>query len=367
MGFILFFSIFTLIYGLMGWLVFSQVGWTLNLTGWPRLLLALVFIAMTLSPGLSGYAGERYGLYAMITYLWLGLIFYLFLGSILIVLFRTVHLAFVARIIGYLVLVCSVGLLTWGFFQARDIGVTKVEIVSGRMAPAAKPIKIAFVSDVHLYSVEGDSRLQRVLKVLNGLDYDILISGGDLIESGIHRNDWQLLAEEIKKLRPPLGKVAVRGNHEIYANMAAGEDISARFHKAAGFDLLNNRLLELPALSIVGMDDPHSREKPENGSRELDLLKKTSSQKPVLLIKHQPFVQEKTKGLFDLMLAGHTHGGQIWPFNYLVGVLFPYLRGDFDLGQGSRLFTSVGVGTWGPPVRVGTKPEVVLITLKPAS
>jgi hypothetical protein len=349
----------------MGWLAFSQVSWTLNLSGWPRLLLALFFIVMILSPGISGYAGERYGLYAMITYLWFGLIFYLFLGSIPVVLLRTIHLAPVARFVGYLVIICSVGIMTYGFFQARDIGVTRVEVASAKMSAQAKPIKIAFISDLHLFSVEGNARLQRVLKVLKGLDYDILISGGDMIESGIHRNKWQPLAREFKNLKPRLGKVAVQGNHEIYANMAAGGDVSANFHEASGFELLNNRLLSLPEISIVGMDDPHNQEKPPKGSRELDLLNKINNHKPVLLIKHQPFVREKSKGLFDLMLSGHTHGGQMWPFNYLVGLVFPYLKGEFDLGQGSRLFTSVGAGTWGPPVRVGTRPEVVLITLKP--
>jgi hypothetical protein len=349
----------------MHWLIYSQAVSALSLSGWALQGLRIWFIVMIFAPGIAGLLGERTGICSAVTYFWFGLVFYLFLSSLMLLLFKLVGGRTLARPAFILLLVVSVGTCAWGAYQALRITVREVTVTTTKPGLAGREIRLALISDVHFHSVETESRLERILKVLETMDYDLLISSGDLIEAGIHQDDWQGLARRLAEVKPPLGKLAVIGNHEVYADRAAGTDISDQFHAAAGFDLLldQTRLVD-GVLQVVGLvDSDHGR---ADDGLVADLLDKMDDRLPVLLLKHKPVPPPQAVGRFDLMLSGHTHNGQMWPFNYVVKVFFPYLTGLFDLGQGSRLYTTPGTGTWGPPIRVGTRPEITLIRLKDA-
>jgi len=224
------------------------------------------------------------------------------------------------------------------------------------------------ISDLHLYSVEEGARLDRVLPVLAGLDYDLLVSLGDLIESGIHRGPWEEEADRLARITPRLGKYAVGGNHELYADLMAGEAVSRRFHERAGFVLLDGRAADAGGLLwIAGVDYPgHGVQTGGGPQRDAGALAGLGRDRPVLLLKHLPTVDAAAVGLFDLQLSGHSHSGQIWPFYYLVRAFFPYIQGLYDLGSGSKLYVTPGTGTWGPPMRVGSRPEITLVVLRRA-
>jgi len=96
---------------------------------------------------------------------------------------------------------------------------------------------------------------------------------------------------------------------------------------------------------------------------ETNLLRSVQGDRFVLLLKHVPVVHDETLGLFDLQLAGHTHRGQIFPFRFVTGMVFPMQAGFYPLGRGSNLYTSRGSGTWGPPIRLGSPPEVTIVEL----
>ena len=198
---LIFYSIFTLVYGLMNWLVFRQAAWTLNLTGWPRTAAGIWFLIMTLSPAFTGIIGERADFWGWTTFIWLGLIFYLFLGAIL---FGVLRLATrplgwdQALRFGYLALmVVTAAACAWGTFHARHPVVREVRLAVEKMPIDRPELRIAVISDVHLYSVEGVSRLERIIDRLEPLQFDLLVSLGDMIDRAVLLHGFDPDSEEI--------------------------------------------------------------------------------------------------------------------------------------------------------------------------
>jgi predicted MPP superfamily phosphohydrolase len=225
-------------------------------------------------------------------------------------------------------------------------------------------LRILQLSDVHLGLIERGRRLDKILGFINQLHPDLILSTGDLVDGcGDHLNH---LYERLAAVRPPLGKFAVTGNHEFYV----GIDKSVEFHRLAGFRLLRGEAVDVAGgrLRLAGVDDPTEMR------FSLNALGKGRTSEPALLgdhhngaftilLKHQPAVLPASVGKFDLMLSGHTHRGQIFPFSLVVRIFFARLAGTYDLGQGSLLHVSRGTGTWGPPMRLFAPPEVTLITI----
>jgi predicted MPP superfamily phosphohydrolase len=200
-----------------------------------------------------------------------------------------------------------------------------------------------------------------VLKLVEDARPDLFVSTGDLVDSPYE--NLREYAEQFARVQAPLGKFGIPGNHEYYV----GLDEARRFHRAAGFQFLRGESVDVSdRLRIACADDPtgpfvqtSAMPDPLPGGEE-------ANRPFVLLLKHRPAVRDDSLGRFDLQLSGHTHGGQIFPFNLFVGMVYRYDRGFFDLPKGSQLYVSRGTGTWGPPMRLGSPPEVTLITLEPA-
>ncbi len=249
----------------------------------------------------------------------------------------------------------------WGLFEARDVKVRTVKVTSGKLAKGRDHVRIVQISDVHFSATVGAGFARSLADQIRALKPDIIVSTGDLLDRGIM--DWAGTAAPLAALKPPGGKWAVMGNHEFIS----GDAYSESFHRAAGFQLIRNQVRRLPTygITLIGVDDPtmlRRDKRPDFPERELlRHLKDTSFR---LVLKHQPFVDPDTVGRFDLMLAGHTHRGQIFPLRYLVGLIFKYFVGLYDLGRSSWLYVSRGTGTWGPPIRLFTPPEITVIDIR---
>jgi len=166
-----------------------------------------------------------------------------------------------------------------------------------------------------------------------------------------------------RELQPPLGMVAVLGNHEYYAGLGS----SRRFLKQSGFQVLQDQAaLVGEYLALVGVDDPAAKRFGKNGiADETHLLSDIPHGRFVLLLKHRPVAAQASLGKFDLQLSGHVHKGQIFPFNLLTWLQFPVRAGMNQLAGGSRLYVNRGTGTWGPPIRFLAPPELTVIDLVP--
>jgi predicted MPP superfamily phosphohydrolase len=234
--------------------------------------------------------------------------------------------------------------------------VKKLEIKTNHVLPGEGRLRIVQISDVHVGIIIRNSRLDPVLDIIREAKPDILISTGDLLDGEL--DNIMQDAGRFAAIPARYGKFAILGNHEYYA----GLDRSIEFTEAAGFKLLRDSMASIAGITIFGSDDITGRRFAGPDKRES--FKKELAQKRegfVLLLKHQPHVDQEAN--FNLMLSGHTHGGQLFPFGLIVRLFFPMNYGAYPLGDNKLLYVSRGTGTWGPPVRVFAAPEITVIDL----
>jgi uncharacterized protein len=246
----------------------------------------------------------------------------------------------------------------YGYFEALNIRTERVTIETTKLPAGTDRLTIVQISDVHLGLIVRCDRLVGILEAVKAAKPDIFISTGDLVDAQI--NYLPGLRELLQEIKPRYGKFAITGNHEYYA----GLDQAIAFTKEAGFTLLRGEVVNAGVINIAGVDDPAGEqlhlEKPKSESALLAGLPKDQF---TLLLKHRPVVSPDGPKLFDLQLSGHTHKGQIFPFTYISKIAYPLNAGTFDLSNGALLHVSRGSGTWGPPIRFLSPPEVTVIEL----
>jgi len=174
-------------------------------------------------------------------------------------------------------------------------------------------------------------------------------------------NDLSEAAAQLGEINPRYGKFAITGNHEFYA----GLDRSLAVFRAANIEVLRDRATEAaPGLVLAGVDDLTARRQFGLSDHPVD---RTLSGRPggaTIYLCHSPWQAERAAELgADLMLSGHTHAGQIWPFTYLVRLVYPYVAGRYAV-NGMTLIVSRGTGFWGPPMRLFKRAEITLVTLE---
>lgn len=214
-------------------------------------------------------------------------------------------------------------------------------------------LRIAQVSDIHLGLLHREEALAPIISRLEEIQPDLVVATGDIVDAQIDHLDE--MSELWQRLQPPLGKFAVTGNHEFYAGLAQ----ALQFPERSGFTVLRGEKMTVAeTITLVGIDDPAG-----DSQDEANLLTRHHSDLFTLVLKHRPRVNEKAAGLFDLQLSGHTHRGQIFPFNYVTALKYPKQNGLYSLPGGGQLYTSRGTGTWGPPMRVLSPPEITLFEI----
>lgn len=373
----MFLIVFILVYGGLQAYVMHKAVVAFGLTGRKRLAAWAWAGFMTLSPMLLWPLEHcdcrlLVGTFAAVVYGWMGASFLFFWLGLAVDVWRLLSRPFRLPVpsprhafLG--VATAVVALSAYGVHEALNPRVERLEIVTDKLPPDTGPIRIVFISDVHLGVTMGPRRLPTILEQIKALDPDILISTGDMVDgSAVHLEGS---AASFAAIHPRYGKYAVMGNHEQYR----GLDLSLAFHEQAGFRSLRGEAVEvLPGLLIAGVDDP-GRGGPgvmsPRGNDTTDdsaLLMDLPPGKFVLFLKHQPLVPKLGAEHVDLQLSGHTHGGQIYPFYWLTRLRYALGPGLHDLPGGGRLYVSRGSGTWGPPMRVLAPAEISLIELVPA-
>lgn len=253
----------------------------------------------------------------------------------------------------------SIMIALYGYFEAKNIQTETIVIGSPKIPAGVGRLRIVQISDVHLGLIVREDRLKRILEKVKMANPDILISTGDLVDGQI--DSLTRLAELLKEVKPRYGKFAITGNHEFYA----GLEQALGFTENAGFKMLRGEGLTIGGLiNIAGVDDPQAKTYGLPISKsEKDLLSGFPRERFTLLLKHRPLVDKDATGLFDLQLSGHVHKGQIFPFSIITGLYYPTQAGLVSLHNGSSLYVSRGSGTWGPPIRFLSPPEVTVIEL----
>jgi uncharacterized protein len=337
-----------------------------------KILIIIVLIILIFAPLLVRIAESRHleelaRVIAYAGYIWMAFIFSFFCLGIVFDLLRLLLKvvpqggdAVSLRNIAFgLTLFLSVVFVIYGFIDAQRIRIKKLEIYTEHQLPNNGKIRIVQISDVHIGLIIKEERLQLVLDRVREAAPDMLICTGDLLDGEL--NNVLPLAGQFQQVKPKYGKYAIVGNHEYYA----GIEKSLEFIRAAGFEVLIDEARLVAGINIIGLDDPTGRKigivrnNPDRQKR----LPKTKGDGFILLLKHQPFVNNQD--VFDLQLSGHTHGGQLIPFRLITHFFFPEDYGFYKIAERKSLYVSRGTGTWGPPVRIFAPPEITVIDLIP--
>ncbi|MEW6570934.1 MAG: metallophosphoesterase [Nitrospirota bacterium] len=368
---------FFALYGSLHLYAFLKIKNAFDLSKQSGLFIALFMAVMIVAPiivRLSEKAGHEFFARVMsyIGYFWMGILFLFISISLIIDIYRLLlyagsylmrkdfsiflpsgHYAF------YVPLALSLLIVLYGYFEALNIRTQRITIKTSKIPEEVGQVRIVQISDVHLGLIVREKKLRRILKEVQAAHPDILVSTGDLVDGQI--NDLSGLSELLKEIKPRYGKYAITGNHEFYA----GLEQSLVFTEKSGFKILRGEGLTMAGIiNIAGFDDPQGKTYGlYNEVAERDLLSGFSREKFTLLLKHRPLVDKDANGLFDLQLSGHVHKGQIFPFSIITGLYYPVQAGFATLSERSKLYVSRGSGTWGPPVRFLSPPEVTLIDL----
>jgi predicted MPP superfamily phosphohydrolase len=266
---------------------------------------------------------------------------------------------FVARTVAITAGLVAAGTTGYGVTQALGRPVLKRrQITLAKLPRAMDGYRVALVSDIHLGPLAGRKHTERIVEIINGLDADIVTVVGDLVDGTVAQLGDD--ATPLSGLRSKNGAYFVTGNHEYYSGYQEWIEEVAEL----GMKPLRNDRVELPGgLDLAGVNDVTGAsygDRPDYAKA----LDDRDPAKPVILLAHQPIqVSEAAKHGVDLQLSGHTHGGQMAPFNLLVKLQQPVVSG-YDVIQGTQIYVTNGAGFWGPPVRVGAPPDITLVELR---
>ncbi|MEU2077155.1 metallophosphoesterase [Streptomyces sp. NPDC013489] len=271
-----------------------------------------------------------------------------------------------ARMVTWAVLGLTGLLLGWGSFEARRVPrVRRLEVELPRLGAGLDGTRVVLITDTHYGPLDRARWSARVCETVNALEADLVCHTGDIADGTAERRLAQ--AAPLGTVQATRARVYVTGNHEYYSEAQGWVDLMDKL----GWEPLRNRHLliehEGDTLVVAGVDDVTAESSGLAGHRAhlAGALQGADPGLPVLLLAHQPkFIDRAATHGIDLQLSGHTHGGQIWPFHYLVRLDQPSVAGLSHHGDRTLLYTSRGTGFWGPPFRVFAPSEITLLVLR---
>lgn len=264
---------------------------------------------------------------------------------------------FVSRVVGGAA--AAAALATVGYGTANVLSgpsVKRVTVPLAKLPRAAHGYRIAVVSDIHLGPLLGRAHAQRVVDTINSTNPDLVAVVGDLVDGTVA--DLGTAAEPLAQLKSRHGSYFVTGNHEYFGD--AGEWVD--HVRELGLHPLENARVEIAGFDLVGVNDVAGEEEGDGPDFAKALAGRDTGRASVLMA-HQPVViHDAVKHGIDLQLSGHTHGGQMWPVNYIAQAANPTLAGLEQYGD-TALYVTRGAGAWGPPVRVGAPADITVVQL----
>lgn len=376
-NFLIFLSIILIIYGLVNFYIFIR-GWqAIPKASSLKTIYLIVFLFFSLSY-IIGRVLENYALsgfsdfFIWVGAFWLGTMVYLLLGVIVIDLLR---------LLNYLTGIFP-DFITQNYEKAKQItalcilAVTVITIIAGRInainprinkldfsipmksGSSSKTVKIAAASDIHLGTLVGNGRLTSLVDKINSFNADIVLFPGDILDEDLAPVIRNNMGEILKSIQSKNGVYAITGNHEFYGGVQA----ATKYLTEHGITMLRDSVIQVNGLYLVGRDDLTVNQVKQRAPLS-ELMKNVDKNYPVILMDHQPFnLHEAAEQGVDLQLSGHTHHGQLWPFNYITEMVYEVSWGYKQKGN-THIYVSSGYGGWGPPIRLGNRPEILFITL----
>lgn len=256
----------------------------------------------------------------------------------------------------------SVLTVTIGYINARLVRIKELKLEIRKNGGQLKSLKLAVVSDIHLGTIIGPRRLRGLKDKLNTIAPDIILFPGDILDEDLEvviRNDLGSLLREIKS---KYGIYAVNGNHEYIGGVGAADGYLTEH----GINLLRDETVLIDnSFYIIGREDISSNRFAGKKRKQLnELMEGINKELPLIMLDHQPFkLNQAEENNIDLQLSGHTHHGQLFPFNFITKKVYEVSYGYKKKGD-THYYVSCGFGTWGPPIKTTARPEIVVIDLE---
>lgn len=346
--FIIFPIIFLLIYTTLNAYVILRLGSYLDIN---KNSLYILTLLATFSVPVSIYIEKKLTnilskIFYIISTLWMGI---LNLALFLLLIYEFIRPFYIIQSIGIIIVIIVAILTLISVINASIVIIKNVEIPIKNLK---KEITIVQLSDLHIGTIRGSSFLKKIIEKTKKINPDLVLITGDLVDNNSRVKTGMF--EDFKKLKSLI--YFITGNHEVYEGI---NEIYSHLG-ASNIEILDNKMVNFNEIQIIGIEFSEDK---NHVKKELDKMG-IDKIKPSVLMYHSPegFEDAKTFGI-DLQLAGHTHYGQIFPFNFLVRMRYKYTKGLYDL-KGMFLYVSPGTGTWGPYMRLGSRNEITVLRLK---
>ncbi|UCE65564.1 MAG: metallophosphoesterase [Candidatus Zixiibacteriota bacterium] len=379
LNFVIFFSIVLAIYGSVNYYIFIR-GWQSIPAGSS---LRAYYLPLFLFVSLSYIAGrileniwlsELSDILVWIGSFWLAAMLYFFLIILLLDIVRLINHFIpiypefirlnyikVKGIAGLVSVVTVFAVVPGGYINALNPKISRLNLTIDKSVVSRSSLNIVFASDIHLGTIVGRQRFDRIVGKINELKPDIVLLPGDIVDEDLKPVIRENIGESLRKLKAPLGVYACTGNHEHIG----GVEEAYKYLTEHDIVVLRDSVIKVnDEFYLIGREDRDARRFSGIGRKTLEeLMVKVDKESPIILMDHQPFkLEEASSNQIDLQISGHTHSGQLWPFNYLTNAIYEVSRG-YKKKDNTHVYVSSGVGTWGPPVRTGGRPEIVNIKL----
>ncbi len=303
--------------------------------------------------------------------LYLGGMVYLLIAALtfdfLGILFRIIGISFPGSSQGTALLFYStltgIGVvLAYGYWHARQIRLTsRVIKLPFTIAENIPVIRIVIFSDIHLGTIVRKRELERIVTLANSLAPDIILIPGDVLDENLPPQRWKAMLQPLTQLRARWGVFGTTGNHEYFIDKHAA--VAAIMQ--TGIRILEDEVVSpLPHLAIVGRKDVTGKYFGERRKPLAELIQGLPENTVLVVMDHQPVhLEEAVQAGVTLQVSGHTHDGQFWPINWINRKVWEISYGYRQKGE-THFYVTSGVGAWGPPIRIGTHAEIVILDLK---
>lgn len=302
------------------------------------------------------------GAYTAVLFLYILLLILLF--DIFLLLNRFLHL--VSRPVikksrqqvkGLLIIVSlAIAIVIGGIINFNTIRTTNYQIEIPKRSSRTDHIKIAFIADFHIDEKTNGRYVERVIEKINTIQPDLMLFGGDIVEGDGYTEILDEFAKRLNQIKSEYRMYGVIGNHEIYAG-----DHTDQFYRKAGIRLLKDTVEVINnSINLIGRYDQHI-----NDRQSLkELLSCCRDTLPVIMLDHRPTeIPQVSETCVDMQLSGHTHNGQLFPFNLITKSIYPISRG-YEKIKNTHFFVTSGIRLWGPRVRTTGISEIMVIDVK---
>lgn len=259
---------------------------------------------------------------------------------------------------GIIVFTVLAVVLVYGTYNGRHIVVRNYDITVNKKTNNVSELNIVMVSDIHIGAIIHKGRVVSMVDKINSLKPDIVLIAGDIVDDNLESFMNENIAETFKKIKAPLGVYAVPGNHDYISGRT--NDLIKELKKAGIKTLVDENEKVADCFYIIGRDDlSDERNLHKKRMTMEELLRNVDKDSPLIVMDHQPYhLEEAEKAGIDIQFSGHTHRGQLFPSELITKRIYELDWGYLKKGQ-LNTFVSSGFGTWGPPIRIGSKSEIV--------